>query len=173
MTNTRDLILKLKEVRNERIKELSYTNIIKKIEATNPFPPSKATLSRLFADGSEDEADSFSYERVLIPVANAILDVDIDEETDTMDTKALKALLKSKKERIKELEAIIEKDKIKYHEKLEKERAHFERSLDFLKHQVDLKDKRIDMLFEAVFLRKDQHNELLSAIKECPYRKDE
>ena len=178
MTNTRNLILKLKEVREEDKREnkndWSYNKIISKIEESGGYPPSKTTLSRLFADGSEDEADSFSYEKVLIPVANAILGVDIEEETDSMDTKALKTLLKSKKERIEELEKQIEhlsialdKEKIRSNEKLEEERERFHRSIDFLREQIDYKDQRMDLLLGAVQEKDKLHKEMLEKLIRC------
>ena len=78
---------------------------------------------------------------------------------DNMDVRAMKSLLKYKIQRIEELEQQIEhlqsaldKEKIKSHEKLEQERTRFNRSLDFLKSQIDLKDKRMDMLLEAIFV---------------------
>jgi len=178
MTNTRDLILKLKEVReiaraNDK-EAFSYTKIIKQIEDAGCYPPSRATLSRLFADGSEDEADSFSYERILIPVSNAILGVDTDEESDSMDTKALKALLKSKKERIEELEdqitrleSALDKEKIRSHEKLEEERDRFNRSIDFLKEQVAYKDKRMDLLLASVQEKDQLHKQMLDKLLMC------
>ena len=179
MTNTRDLIIRLKEVREEKGNP-SYDVIRKMIEDTGVIAPAKATLSRVFADGSEDEAENFSYDKTLVPIANALLDVEVDEESDNLDTRALKALLKSKKEhmdllkqRVLELETALDKEKIKYNEKLEKEREQSRNSIEFLKHQVELKDKRMDMLFEAIFLKNDQHKELREAVRSCPLRKEE
>lgn len=88
------------------------------------------------------------------------------EETDDMDIQALKAILKYKIERIKELEATLDHEKIKSHEKLDKERDRFQRSLDFLKDQVTLKDKRIDQLLDA-------NMKLLNQLLACPCKKGE
>ena len=172
MTNTRNLIIQLKEVRKEK-GNLSYTQITKKIEDNGGYPPSKATLSRVFADGSEDEADSFSYEKTLMPIANAILDVDIDDNDD-MDTKALKALVKSKKEHIElleekiaELKASLDKEKISHHEKLEKKDEEHRRSIEFLKEQIAYKDKRMDFLLDAVQKKDKLHVEMLERILKC------
>ena len=88
------------------------------------------------------------------------------EETDDMDIQALKAILKYKIARIKELEATLDHEKLKHHEKLDKERAQFQRSLDFLKSQVDLKDKRIDQLL-------DSNTTLLNRLLTCPCRNGE
>lgn len=146
MTNTKDIIIRLKEVRKE--KGLSYSDILEMMEKNNDFV-SKSTLSKLFADGSEDHPEKFRYENTLRPIANAILDMENIEETDDMDIQALKAILKYKIERIKELECTLDHEKLKHHEKLDKEREQFHKSLEFLKSQVDLKDKRIDQLMDA------------------------
>lgn len=169
MTNTKDIIMKLKEVREE--KGLSYSDILDLMEKNGDYL-SKSTISRVFADGSEEL--SFRYEETIRPIANALLDMENLEETDDLDTKALKTLLKYKIERIEELEhqiehleASLDKEKVKYHEKLDKERERFNRSIEFLKEQVSLKDKRMDMLLEAVFQKDAQHKEMLAKLLTC------
>lgn len=175
MTNTKDLIMKLKEVREE--KGYSYNDIIEMMEKNGDYL-AKSTLSRVFAEGSEEL--SFRYEETIRPIANALLDIENIEDTDDMDVKAMKSLLKYKIQRIEELERQIEhlqsaldKEKIKYHEKIDKEREQFQRSIDFLKNQVDLKDKRMDLLLEAIFIKNSQHNEIMDAVMSCPLRKEE
>lgn len=169
MTNTKDLIIKLKEVREE--KGLSYNDILDLMEKNGDFL-SKSTISRVFADGSEEM--SFRYEETIRPIAKALLDIENLEETDDLDTKAMKSLLKYKIQRIEELEQRIEqleseldKEKIKYHEKMDKERARYNKSIDFLKEQVAYKDKRMDMLLEAVFEKDKQHKEMLARVLMC------
>ena len=71
MTNTRDIILKLKEVKKE--KNYSITDIENLLEA-NGEHLSRSTISRIFADGSEDT--SFRYEETIRPIANALLDIE-------------------------------------------------------------------------------------------------
>lgn len=163
MTNTKDIIIRLKEVRKE--KDLSYGDILDLMEKNGDFV-SKSTLSKLFAEGSEEHPEKFRYENTLRPIANAILDMENIEETDDMDIQALKAILKYKIERIKELEATLDHEKIKSHEKLDKEREQFQKSLNFLKEQVNLKDKRIDQLLDA-------NVKLLNQLLNCPCRKGE
>lgn len=169
MTNTKDVILKLKEVKEE--KNLSFDGILALMEQNGDFV-SKSTLSRVFADKSEE--NSFRYEETIRPIANALLDIETEEETDDLDTKALKSLLKYKIQRIEELEQQIEqletaldKEKIKHHEKLDEERDRFNRSIDFLKEQVSLKDKRMDLLLEAVFQKDQQHKNMLDKLLKC------
>lgn len=91
MTNTRDLIIKLKEVREE--KGLSFGDILDLMEKNGDFL-SKSTISRVFADGSEEQ--SFRYEETIRPIANALLDIENIEDTDDMDVRAMKSLLKYK-----------------------------------------------------------------------------
>lgn len=169
MTNSKDVILKLKEVREE--KGLSYNDILDLMEKNGEYL-SKSTLSRVFAEGSEEI--KFRYEDTIRPIANALLDIETIEETDDMDIRAMKSLLKYKIERIEELEhqvehleASLNKEKLKYHEKLDKEREQSRRSIEFLKDQISLKDKRMDQLLEAVFEKDLQHKEMLTKVLKC------
>lgn len=166
MTNTRDLIIKLKEVREE--KNLSYNDIFNLIEENDDFV-SRSTIQRVFAEGSEDT--SFKYEETIRPIAKALLDIETIEDDDNLDIQAIKTLLKFKIQRIedleqqvKSLESALSKEKLKYHEKLDKEREKHQRSIDFLKEQISLKDKRMDQLLEAVFAKDSQYNELLKTV---------
>lgn len=168
MTNTREIILKLKEVREE--KGLSYGDILEIMEKQGDFL-SKSTLSRLFAEGSEN--GSFKYEETIRPVAKALLDIETIEDTDDMDVQAMKSLLKYKIQLIEDLEKKIEdlsnnltKEKLKYHEKLDKERENFQKSLSFCREQINLKDKRIDQLL-------DTNVKLLNQLLTCPCRNKE
>lgn len=152
MQNTKDIIIQLKKVREE--KGLSYGKIIELMEKNGDFT-SKSTLSRLFAEGSENE--TFNYESTIRPVANALLDIEEIEDDDNADTGAMKALLKYKIERIEELERALAEEKVKYHERLDDLRVDHKRRIDFLINQIELKDKRIDQLMEACF-SKDEYN---------------
>ena len=169
MTNTKDIILKLKEVREE--KNLSFGDILDLMEKNNDYL-SKSTISRVFAEGSEEQ--SFRYEETIRPIAKALLDMENIEADDNMDTRALKTLLKYKIERIEELEQQIEqlrstldKEKIKYHEKMDAEREAWGRSIDFLKEQISYKDQRMDFLLDAVKEKDKLHREMLEKILKC------
>ena len=166
MTNSKEVILKLKEVREE--KGLSYGDILDLMEKNGDYL-SKSTLSRVFAEGSEDI--KFRYEDTIRPIANALLDIETIDEDDELDVKAMKSLLKLKMQRIEELERQIEKDKIKSHEKLEKERDQFQKSIEFLKEQLAYKDKRMDEFMESVKEKDKQLAGLTNHILNCPYRK--
>ena len=164
MTNCRDLILKLKEVKEE--KNLSLGEIEARTEK-NGEHVSIATLSRVFTEGSEN--NSFRYEGTLKPIANAILDIDTIEDDDDLDTQALKIMLQYKADKIKELEAENDHEKVKHHDKLEKEREQYSKRIEFLMKQIDLKDKRIDQLLEAVFVKDKQNKEMLDKLLKCQH----
>ena len=174
MTNSRDVIIRLKEVWNEKKAHgMQQSDILRMIEENGDYL-SKSSISRVFADGSEDDSDRFSYENTLRPIAKLLLDMENIEDTDDMDTKALKALLKYKLERIEDLEmqierleAALDKEKIKSHEKLEMERAQSRTYIEFLKNQIELKDKRIDQLLEAVFEKDKQQKKMLARFIKC------
>lgn len=172
MTNTKDIILKLKDVRDER--GLSYNDILLLLEKNGDYL-AKSTIARVFSEGSEDL--SFRYEETIRPIANALLDIEHIEDTDGMDVKAMKSLLKYKIQRIEELEQQIEHLKVdlsnaknKYHDRLDKERERYNKSIDFLKEQVAYKDKRMDFLLEAVRAKDELHNRMLEQILTCPCR---
>ena len=165
MTNTREIILKLKEVREE--KGVSDGDILEIMEKQGDFV-SKSTLSRLFAEGSED--GSFKYEETIRPIAKALLDIETIEDTDNMDVQAMKSLLKYKMQLIEDLEKKNEdltneliKEKLKHHEKIDRERQNFQKSLTFCREQIALKDKRIDQLL-------DSNTRLLDQLLVCPCR---
>ena len=169
MTNTRDIIIQLKEVREE--KGLSYNDILSLMEKNGDYL-SKSTISRVFSDGSEEL--SFRYEETIRPLAKVLLDIETIEDDDNLDTRAMKSLLKYKIQRIEELEKQVEKlendivkMKLSNHEKMEAEREVYNRRVDFLKNQIELKDKRMDQLLEAVFTKDKLYNELLEKTLNC------
>lgn len=178
MTNVKDVILKLRAVRLE--KNLSYDNILAMVESDGEYT-SKSTLSRLFGDKWEDY--SFDYEKTILPIANAVLDIETIEADDDIDTKAYKALLSFKmsiiddnakqiKELKEEISTVRDKERAKYSEKLEKETIQFQHSLDFMSQQIQLKDKRIDMLMEANDRLSIMNNKMLEQFLNCPLKKE-
>lgn len=159
MINTRDIILKLKEARIE--KNLSLNDIV---DLTNNRV-SKTTVQRVFADGSEDI--SFRYEDTIRPLVKALLDVDTIEDSDDMDTKALKSLLKLKIQRIEELENQLKEEKIKNHEKMEKERKQYDTHIALLNEQIAIKDKRMDAMSERFNKKDEQYTQLVNRLLDC------
>lgn len=167
MNNSKEIILKLKEVRLE--KELSLNDIVDLVEKNGDYI-SRSSVQRVFADGSEDA--TFKYDETIRPIANALLDIDRIETEDDLDTQAFKILLQYKNQKIKELEQQLDKEKLKYHEKLDKERDQSRKSIEFLKEQVAYKDKRIDLLLESVDKKDKRLEELITHIMNCPFRKE-
>ena len=168
MNSTKDLILKLKAVREE--KGYSFNDIMKIMEDNGDYPLAKSTLSRVFAEGSEE--NSFRYEETIRPIAKALLDIEEIEDDDNIDTKAMKSLLKYKIQRIEELEQQIKEvklelaeEKVKRHEKIDALQEEYQRKSDFLSKQIALKDQRIDVLL-------DSNKGLLDHILNCPYKQN-
>lgn len=167
MQTIKDIIIHLKQVKQER--KLSLNDICDLVEESGGNL-SRSSIQRVFAEGSENS--SFKYEETIRPIANALLDIENLEETDSLSTQSLKLILQYKSQYIKDLERQIEKNKNKYHERLDKERDTYNKNIDFLKNQISLKDKRMDQLLEAVFVKDKQMNEYMNHILNCPYRKD-
>ena len=159
MTDTKEIILKLKDAKKE--KNLSINDIV---ELTGNYL-SKTTVQRVFADGSENT--SFRYEDTIRPLVKALLDMDTIEETDDMDTKALKSLLKLKIQRIEELEKLLSEEKLKSHEKMEKERIQYEKHIAMLSEQIVIKDKRMDEQAERFNRKDEQYTELVNRLLNC------
>lgn len=178
MTNTRDIILQLKRVREER--GLSYSDIMDLMEKSGEYPLAKSTISRVFSEGSEDL--NFKYEETIRPLANALLDIETIEDDDSLDVQAMKVILQYKikliedlERQIRELKANFDSEKVSLLEKMDEERASWGRSIEFLKNQIDLKDKRMDQLLDAVFRKDKLYNELLEKTMNChccPVRTD-
>lgn len=152
MPNTRQIILKLKEVREER--NLSCDKIVSMLESNGDYL-SKSSVSRVFRDGSENR--SFNYNTTIRPIAKALLDMENIEEDDTPEEQAMKFIIKAKMDRILELEEQVRElkeqlayEKLHYHEKLEKERAKFDEIIEFRSNQIEKKDARIDTLIEML-----------------------
>ena len=174
MNKTRDLIIKLKAVKEE--KGLSLNKIADLIEANGDLI-SRSSIQRVFADGSEDS--SFRYEETIRPIAKALLDIENIEDDDNLDTQTMKTLLKYKIQRIEELEQQLEqlhnaldKEKLKHHDKIDNIRAECERKIDFLKEQIAYKDKRMDLLLESIDKKDKRLDELITHIMNCPFRKE-
>ena len=81
MENVRELIIKLKAVKEE--KGLSLNKIAELVEKNGDFI-SRSSIQRVFADGSEDT--SFRYEDTLRPIAKALLDIETIDKSDEVFT---------------------------------------------------------------------------------------
>lgn len=159
LTNPKEIIIELKKVISER--ELKPQDIVDMTEQAHTSV-SLSTVRRIMRDGSEDT--DFSFKNVIMPLANLLLDLNRHNENDTVEVTAMKELLLTKRELIEKLETRIaqlkeektaleiknDKDNIKYHEKLEKERHIHAEEIKKWMHQIEKKDERIDSLLEMV-----------------------
>ena len=127
-----NIVIRLKEMKAER-PDLT----LQKIADHTGVP--YGTVSRVFAEGSEEV--SFRYDSVM-PIAKMLLDLD-DVGEGTEDEKAYKAIIQF-------YETSISQMKEQFEKKLEEERTEYKRRIDFLMHQIEKKDERIDRLFEMV-----------------------
>lgn len=188
MTDAKEVILKLKEVKKE--KSLSVDDIVAMLEENHEYV-SKSTVARVFQEGSENKANSFRYENSLRPIANVLLEIDTDEQDDNLTTQAFKTILRYKMEmieksenRIAELEtevkAIKDKERSKYNKKIDELSDNFHKSVEFAKEQIHLKDERIDNLLTEI----DKltitiqevvatNNKLVQQMMNCPLKKGE
>jgi hypothetical protein len=128
-TSAAELIKKLKEIKIKN--EITYPRILDRMEKNGKFV-SLTTLRRVFADGSELNANSFSYENTLLPIAEALLNA---EDVPTVDSPyakeidGLKAVIHVQNEEISRLHEIKE---------------HLESRITFLIEQIAKKDRRMD-----------------------------
>jgi len=167
MTDTKEIIIKLKEIKKE--KNLSNAEIV---EMTNNYL-SLTTVQRVFAKDSENT--SFRYDDTIRPLVKALLgDIDTIEATDDMDTKAMKTLLKLKIQRIEELEKqisdlrlLMAEEKEKGHAKHEKERQQYERHINLLEDQISIKDKRMEEMKNRFDRKDEQYTELVNRLLNC------
>lgn len=191
----RKLVLSLKRVKTDcgfnidQVYEIVYSN-------DPQTAPSRSSVARVFAEGSESEASHFKFETTLKPIADALLDIDSNEPEDSTEELA-KSLLKYKKDLLddyksqirdlkEEINTIKEKERKRYDEKLRKEVEQYRkeieqhrRSNDFATNQISLKDHRIDQLLNANDRLQasndklmDINNKLIVQLTDCPLRKE-
>ena len=103
---------------------------------------SKSTITRVFQDGSEEQSFRLDSIKLLHKFfyGTDVLEEDISYEDFQLQVSQLKD---------------------KYERKLEKEREQKNRSIEFLKHQIELKDDRITLLLNALDDRSAQFKDLL------------
>lgn len=169
-----DLFIQVKEE-----KQLSLDKIKDMLEGNGCFI-SKSTLSRVFS--KKERTGTFNYETTIRPIAEVLLDFDIEQDDDT-DTKAYKSMLKLKKDLIedyasqnKELKEenriIKEKERARYTEKLQKQTEEFQQTLQFVNRQIELKDQRIDTLLKTTTELMALNNQLVKQLMNCPFAKE-
>lgn len=132
LTKTQELIKRLKDAKAE--KELTFPRIIERMERNGKFV-SLSTLRRVFADGSEITAN-FSYENTLLPIAEAVLAMDEnDDPDDSPEVLGLKAVIHVQNEELAKMQEIKE---------------HLEGRINFLLEQIEKKDRRMDEKDEII-----------------------
>ena len=136
LTRSQELIKQLKEIKETH--EITYPRIMERMEKNGKFV-SLTTLRRVFADGSETNANNFNYESTLLPIAEALLNVE-DLPTPAAspyakDIDALKAVIHVQNEEIARLHELKE---------------HLESRITFLLEQIEKKDRRMDEKDETI-----------------------
>lgn len=137
LTRSQELIRQLKEVKSKN--EITYPRLIEMMEKNNGRVVSLTTLRRVFADGSEENANSFSYESTLLPIAEVLLNAeDIptpDDSPCAQEIDALKTMVHIQGEEIARLKEMKE---------------HLESRITFLLAQIEKKDARMDQKDELI-----------------------
>lgn len=135
LSSKQELIKQLKEAKARD--EVTFPRIIERMEKNGDFL-SLSTLRRVFADGSEQNAQSFSYENTLMPIAEVLLkveDVPTPDSPFAKEIDGLKAVIHCQNEEI-----------VKLHEMQE----HLEARITFLIEQIEKKDRRMDEKDEII-----------------------
>ena len=145
LTAAQEIVVKLKAVQTQQ--KLTIPQIKKMVDSTGAFV-SETTLRRVFAQNSEIE-DSFNYENTLRPIAQALL---IEDTLSTADdvtrakVESFEIILAQKNEIIESQKRQIEKLKEEY----DKRCAECRKRMDFLRDQIEKKDRRMDEKDEMI-----------------------
>ena len=131
--HTHELIRRLKEFREEQ--HLSLQNISDMLDDANCHI-GMSTIKKVFADGSEDQ--HFRFHDTIQPISRVLLGIYGEDKGDS-EVDALYAAIRVKDELITKLE----------HELAEQKDGAL-RGNAFLRHQIELKDERIDKLMARV-----------------------
>lgn len=131
-------IIRMKKIRNNH-PEFTFQYISEQTGV------SMSTVQRIFQDDSENQ--NFRIESIK-PIHKLLLGTDVLEDDLTYDDFQLQ----------------LTNLKDKYERKLESEKAQHEKSLEFLKNQIRLKDDRITKLLDAYQELNTQYMELVSSL---------
>ena len=131
-----ELIKQLKEAKAAR--EYTFPRILDEMKENGKYL-SLSSLRRVFADGSESNAASFSYENTLMPIAEVLLKAEDvptpDDSPYAKEIDGLKAVIHVQNEEIVRLQEIKE---------------HLESRITFLLEQIERKDRRMDEKDEII-----------------------
>lgn len=136
LTRAQELIKQLKEIKSKN--EITYPRIMERMEK-NGRVVSLTTLRRVFADGSELNADAFNYETTLMPIAEVLLNAeDVPTPPNSpyaAEIDGLKAVIHVQNEEIARLHDMKE---------------HLESRITFLLEQIEKKDRCMDEKDEII-----------------------
>ena len=136
LTKSQELIRQLKEIKESN--EITFPRIIERMEKNGKIV-SLTTLRRVFADGSENNANNFSYENTLLPIAEVLLNVEdlptLPNSPYAKEIDGLKSVIHLQNEEIARLHELKE---------------HLESRITFLLEQIDKKDRRMDEKDETI-----------------------
>lgn len=169
LKDNREIIIELKKAKNE--KELTLPRLEEMLRAQKK-DVAMTTLKRVFREGSEDN-DSFNYASTLKPLAELLLDEDNDgTSANAVEIANLKADIKVKEQTIDRLQAQIDS----LHIQMQNMREEETKRLNFMKTQIELKDKRMDTkdeLIQRVMDRNDKKDKAIAELMEENKRLDE
>ena len=145
--HTTELIKKLKTIKEEQ--HLSVQQIYDMLE-TAGYHVSINSIKKVFCEGSEKE--HFRFHDTLQPISRVLLGIYGDDKGDS-EVDALHAAIRVKDELIDKLEHELAKTKTEAGDRIE-----------FFKHQIALKDERIDRLMTRVDVLLEQIQALLKKL---------
>lgn len=149
-TSAADLIRQLKEIKEKN--EITYPRLMDRLEGIGRHI-SLSTLRRVFADGSENNAASFNYETILLPIAEVLLNAeDIptpDNSPYAKEIDGLKAVIRVQNEEIARLHEL---------------KDHLEERITFLLGQIEKKDRRMDEKDEMINAITKERSELFTRV---------
>lgn len=145
--HTHDLILRLKAIKEEQ--HLSPQDISRMLDAAG-YHVSENSIRKVFAEGSEDL--HFRFHDTLQPISRVLLGIYGENKGDS-EVEGLKEAVKVKDELITKLEQELSRTKTETGDRIE-----------YFKHQIELKDQRIDKLMARVDVLLAQVQELLKKL---------
>lgn len=146
--HTHDLILRMKRIVQDQ--KLSAQNIYDLLEQEG-YHVSLNSIKRVFSEGSEHE--HFRFHDTIQPISRVLLDI-YGSDTDNSEIEGLKAAIRVKDELITKLERELARTKTESSDRIE-----------YFKHQIALKDERIDRLMSRVDQVLANNTELLAQIQ--------
>ena len=131
--HTHDLILRMKTIKEEQ--HLSTQDIERMLDAAG-YHVSQNSIRKVFADGSENK--NFRFHDTIQPISRVLFGI-YGSDTDDSEVEGLKAAIHVKDELIAKLEHELSRTKTETGDRIE-----------YFKHQIELKDQRIDRLMSRV-----------------------